>query len=238
MPDSASPTAPGQALDVAALLRLQAWFSPAFPIGAFSYSHGLEHAVEAGLVRDAEGARRWVTTVIEDGTGIVDAMLFAAAWRATAGEPETLAGMAELAAALPGTSELARESALQGTAFLDTVEAAWPSAALAAARGAILGDVALPVAAAIVVAAHGIPLRPALVAYLHALAANMVSAAVRLVPLGQTDGQRITAALEPVIAATAREVLDRPLDEIGAATPMLDWCSMQHETQHVRLFRS
>ena len=87
-------------------------------------------------------------------------------------------------------------------------------------------------------AIHGMPLPAVLTAYLQAFAANLVSAGVRLVPLGQTDGQRATAALELVVARAAAAAMTANLDELGTAAPLLDWCSMKHETQYTRLFRS
>ena len=97
---------------------------------------------------------------------------------------------------------------------------------------------ALPVVVGVAAAAHGVPVAAALTAYLHAFAGTIVSAGVRLIPLGQSDGQRVIAALERVIAATAADIVATPLDEIGTAAPLVDWCSMRHETQYTRLFRS
>ncbi|WP_437681961.1 urease accessory protein UreF [Sorangium sp. So ce131] len=219
-----------------ALYRLLSWMSPAYPVGGFSYSHGLEWAVEAGLVTTAEQLRAWVATILGEGSGRVDAALLAAAYRAK--QDQELDEVAELAAALRGTRELALESAQQGAAFLTITRAAWPHPRLDAFAERHAGEAALPVAVGLAAAAHGVPLEPALAAYLHAFGSGLVSAGIRLIPLGQTDGQRVVAALEPVIAAAARRARETPLDHIGAATPMVDLSSMQHETQHTRLFRS
>ena len=221
-----------------ALLRLLAWLSPAFPVGGFSYSHGLELAVEEGLVRDADHLVTWLGAVVAHGAGRVDATLLVAAWRAARSQDdETLSRIVELGAALRGTAETALESAAQGHAFVTTVRRVWPdpwldSCAEAVAQGGYA------IAIGVVAARAGVPLEPALTGYLHAFAANLVSAAVRLVPLGQTDGQRALAALEPVILAAAEAASARPLAEIGSATPMVEWASMRHETQYTRLFRS
>ena len=222
--------------DAAALYRLMTWLSPAYPIGAFSYSHGLEYAVEAGLVHDEASLADYVATVLRHGAGAVDASLLAAAWRA-GGEAGRLAELAELAAAWRGTGETAREAADQGRAFLDTTRAAWPAEGLPAA-GQLAGGPALAVAVGAAAAAHGIALAPALAGYLTALAANLVSAGVRLVPLGQTAGQRTTARLEAAVAAAVADALDTDPEAVGTASPMLDWCSFRHETQYTRLFRS
>jgi urease accessory protein len=222
----------------AGLYRLLTWLSPAYPLGAFSFSHGLEYAVEAGLVRDAAGLEGWIATVLADGAGRIDAALLAAAWRAArAGDDAALDDIVALAGAWRGTAETALENLSQGAAFVATTRQAWPHAALEALarRGE---PVALPVAVAVAAAAHNVGLEAALVAYTHGLAANLVSAGVRLIPLGQSDGQRVIAALEARVTDTCRRALTDPLDELGSAAPMLDWCSMQHETQYTRLFRS
>jgi len=222
----------------AALYRLLTWLSPGYPLGAFSYSHGTEYAVEARLVGDAGTLRRFVATVLGAGAGRSDAALFAAAWRAAAdGDAAGLDEIAMLATAWRGTAETALESEAQGAAFLATTRAAWPHPlldALASRRRSI----ALPVAVAVAAAAHGIPLEAALLAYLHGVAANLVSAGMRLIPLGQSDGQRVIAALEDDVAAACRDGLAMPLDEVGTAAPLVEWCSMRHETQYTRLFRS
>lgn len=220
-----------------ALYRLLTWLSPGYPLGAFSYSHGLEFAVESGLVTDRTSLGDWVGTVLLQGTGRSDGALLAAAWRA-ADAPDALDEIADLAAAWRGTAEMALESAAQGAAFLATTRAAWPHPRLEAMAKRRGPSVSLPVAVGVACAAHGVPLAPALTAFLHGFAANLISAGVRLIPLGQTDGQRLIAELEPAIDAATRYALNTPLDEVGTAAPLVDWCSMRHETQYTRLFRS
>jgi urease accessory protein len=223
----------------AALYRLMSWLSPAYPTGAFSYSHGLEYAVAEGLVRDRESLIDWVAIAVASGAGKSDGALLAAAWRAaTADDRVALDAAAELAAAWRGTAETALESRAQGAAFLSATRAAWPHPLLDALALRHRGELALPVAVGAAAAAQQVPLSAALTAYLHAFAGNLVSAGMRLIPLGQSDGQRAIAALEAVVAATADHVLKTPLERIGTAAPLLDWCSMRHETQYTRLFRS
>lgn len=218
------------------LYRLLAWLSPAYPIGAFSYSHGVETAVEEGLVKDRVSLVTWLETVLRDGTGRVDGALFAAAWRAAeARDWIAFEAIAERAAAWRGTSEMALESRQQGGSFLSITRTAWPHPSF----DAVSTDLALPVAVALVTAIHGIALDQALGGYLHAFAANLISAAVRSVPLGQSDGQIALAALEPTVRATVEAAIAvTDLDEVGTATPLLDWCSLRHEIQYTRLFRS
>jgi urease accessory protein len=223
----------------AALYRLMTWLSPAYPLGAFSYSHGLEYAVEAGLVTDRDSLQRWVSTAIGSGAGRSDAALLVAAWRAVrADDRAALDVVVALAAAWRGTAETALESRAQGAAFLATTRTAWPHPLLDELALQHRGELALPVAVGVAAAAQDVPLAATLAAYLHAFGSNLVSAGVRLLPLGQTDGQLAIAALEHIVAATAAPVMAMPLEEIGTAAPLLDWCSMRHETQYTRLFRS
>ena len=220
-----------------ALLRLQSWLSPAFPIGAYSYSHGLETAIEQGLVTDRESLTDWLDGVLRFGAGRNDAILLAEAWHAAvSGDRVRLAEVASLAAALPGAAELQLETMQQGGAFAATLRAAWPEQA--AALDQVPGTPPLPVAVAVAAAAETAPLDAVLPMYLQAFAANLVSAAVRAVPLGQSDGQRTIAALEPTVQQVALEAAGTPLDDIGGAALMSDWCAMAHETQDGRLFRS
>ena len=307
--------------DAAKLMRLQSWLSPAFPIGAYSYSHGLEWAVEAGQVRDRASLVDWLEADLRFGTGRGDGIFFAQAWRAVHaalpgvegetqaseparqtplpsgegggecvmtiedGTPRTTDGthpltpalspwekesgratgqpldwrarpsegeaggtpahpllaIAELAAAMRSTSELVLEASQQGIAFLSAVRKAWPHPALdslaASLRAAGITPM-LPIAAGMACAAHGITLGYALPLFLHAGVANLINAAVRLVPLGQTDGQMALAALELAVAETATEALASSVSDIGSAAFMIDIASMQHETQYTRLFRS
>jgi urease accessory protein len=231
-----------EAAGMSGVYRLAVWLSPSFPVGAYTYSSGLEHAVEGGFVTDAEALFDWIATMLRAGQGRVDADFFRDAYRCVAEDDEdALVAVIEMADAMRGTSELALESAAQGDAFVTAVRAAWPDARLdrlTELAGEIRRKPAYAVAVGVTAAVHGVPLRDALIAFLHAVAANLVSAGLRLVPLGQTDGQRVTARLEPVVVAAADAALGRACEDIGAATPMVDWTSMQHETQYTRLFRS
>jgi urease accessory protein len=221
------------------LYRLMAWLSPAYPVGAYSYSSGIEWAVEAGDIKDAETLKAWLAVMLADGGGFCDAVLFAHAHRAVAGEDDgALSAVAELASAFAPSKERHLETTAQGAAFVETTRAAWPCAALDKLKQVWDGLVAYPVAVAVAAGGHGIALEPSLVAYVQALAANWVSAGVRLIPLGQTDGQRVLAALEPIIAATAARALATSLDDIGSAAFRADLASARHETQYTRLFRS
>jgi urease accessory protein len=222
----------------ASLYRLMTWLSPAFPIGGYSYSHGLEYAVEVALVTNAQTLAMWAETILTVAAGRSDAAILAAAYRmARTGNEAGLDGIAELASAWRGTSEAALESEAQGTAFLTATRAAWPCAELVAFAGRHR-QAMLPVAVGVACAFHGVPLDLALPAYLHAFAANLVSAGVRLIPLGQSDGQRIIARLESCVGAAAKAGLESRIDNVGTGAPLVEWCSAKHETQYTRLFRS
>ena len=216
-----------------------AWLSPAYPVGAFSYSSGLEWAIEAGDITSTKALRGWLVTMLTDGAGFCDAVLFSHAHRAAEIDDDiALAEVAELGAALASSRERFLETTAQGRAFLDVTQAAWPSTALERLARIWEGPLVFPVVVGVAAAGHGVLLDAALSAYLQALAANWISAAVRLIPLGQTDGQREIAALEPAVAATAKRALAAALDQAGSAAFRADIASMRHETQYTRLFRS
>ncbi len=222
-----------------ALYRLMAWLSPAFPVGAFSYSSGIEWAVEAGDIKDADTLKAWLAVMLAEGGGYCDAVLFAHAHRAAEGaDDKALHAVAELAAAFAPSKERHLETTAQGNAFVEAARAAWPCSAIDRLKALWTGPVAYPVAVAAAAAGHGIALTPALAAYLQAVAANWVSAGVRLIPLGQSDGQRVLAALEPAVALTAQRALTAALDDIGSSAFRADLASARHETQYTRLFRS
>ena len=226
-------------VNAAALYRLLAWLSPSYPIGAFSYSSGIEWAVEAGDITDADALRGWLAVVIGEGGGFCDAVFFVHAHRATiSNDDAALRAVAELAAAFSPSKERHLETTAQGRAFLDTTRAAWPTPSLDRLTAVWDGAVALPIAVGVASAGHGIAPAPALQGYLHAMTANLISTGLRLVPLGQTDGQRVLATLEPVATATAARALVTPLDQVGGAAFRADLASMRHETQYTRLFRS
>jgi urease accessory protein len=223
----------------AALYRLMAWLSPAYPIGAFSYSSGIEWAVEAGDIKDAETLRSWLAVMLGEGGGFCDAVFFAHAHRAIADNDDAaLRTVAELAAAFVPSKERFLETTAQGRAFLEATRAAWPSPALTRFEALWHGSVTLPVAVGVACAGHGIACETALHAFLHSQVANWISAGVRLIPLGQSDGQRVLAALEETVAAAATRALATPLEEVGSAAFRADLATMRHETQYTRLFRS
>ena len=233
------------ALTDATLYRLLAWTSPGYPTGAFGYSHGLEWAVEAGSVTNLPTLLDYVTAVLARGGGWVDAVLFAHAWRlaspttAAADQAAQLDDLSQLAAAFRGSAETALESRQQGAAFLGVTRKAWPHAALDAfAQRQATAPVAHCVVVALACAAHNIALVPALHSYLHAVAANLVSAGARLIPLGQTQAQIAIAQLSPKITEIVERALTTNLDDLGTAAPLVEICSLRHETQYTRLFRS
>jgi len=225
----------GTPMDSAALYRLLAWLSPGYPVGAFAYSHGLEWAVEAGAVADRDGLARWLRDLLHHGGAWTDAVLFARSHDAAAsGDRAALAEINALAVALCPTSERRLETTAQGNAFLIATRASWSYAGCEEWQG----DIAYPVAVAWAAGGHGVPRAPALDAFVHAVAANLISAGVRVIPLGQTDGQRVLAALEPDVARAARAAEAAEMSDIGGCAFLSDISAMRHETQYTRLFRS
>jgi urease accessory protein len=206
-----------------ALLRLLTWLSPAFPTGGFAYSHGLEWAVEAGDVTDGPHLRAWMEDTLRLGALWSDVILLRLAHRG--------ADVAALGMALCPTAERRLESSAQGAAFA-LAAAPWP--------GPDWQDEALPYAVAVgrLAAAHGVAEADTALAFLHAASANLVSAAVRLIPLGQAAGLRVQAALEPTILEVAQASATAGAQDLGGACWASDIAAMRHETQYTRLFRS
>ncbi len=225
-----------------ALLRLQSWLSPTFPIGSYSYSHGLERAVEAGHVHDRASLVDWLDADLCYGSARNDAIFFAEARRCAIDDDRAkLREIAELAAAFRGTSELALESSQQAAASLATLRRVWPDRMLDS-LSAMLRERDVQPALAVVLgvrsAREGIPAGLAVPAFLHSYIANLATAGVRLIPLGQTDGQRVIAELEEVVLAASARAMNATIDDLGSAAFMVDLASMAHETQYTRLFRS
>lgn len=225
------------------LFDLLSWMSPSWPVGAFAHSSGLEWAVEAGFVHDRASVQAWLEDWVTIGGGWTDALLFAFAHRtASCGDQTGLLEIAELALALASSAERRVETTAQGMAFRRIARAAAPHPALGLLDPLADEDLAYPVAAACLMAGRKAPLISSLVAYSHGAVANLASAAQRLIPLGQTDGQIVIAALRaPVMAAALRAEeadSDDPFEAMGAATFMADFAAIAHETQYTRLFRT
>ena len=220
-----------------ALLPLLAWLSPAYPVGAFAYSHGLEAAMEAGVIGDAAAAEGWIGDLMRHGSIRQDAVLAAAAWRiAAAEEAGSLPELNDLALALAPSRERHLETASMGRAFVDVTRAAWPQAV--SAELANQSDAAYPVAFGAAAGAMRLPLVPCLQAFGLAAAANLVSAVLRLGAIGQTEAQRIVAALAGPAEALGLWASETTLDDLGACALRSDIASLHHETLYSRLFRS
>lgn len=206
------------------LLSLVQWLSPAFPTGGFAYSHGLEQVVSDGDIRSGADLVAWLGDVLAHGAGWQDAVLLAHTLKA--GDD---AALAELALALQPSAERLRETMEQGTALARTV---------AALTGRDLPPAPLPVALGMAARPLGLPPEQVIALYLHSFAANLVSAAIRFVPLGQTDGQGALAALHGLIGDLAGRAALADLDDIGTATLGADLAAMRHETLDVRIFKT
>ncbi len=203
------------------LLKLSQWLSPGFPVGGFAYSHGLEQAIDGGVVCSAATLQDWLSQVLQFGSGLSDAVFVC---RSQEG-----ADLADLCEAMAPSKERLEETRAQGAAFARTVSAILPEPVSAA-----------PLPVAVGCAARQLSLTPETVAgfYLHAFAANLVTAAVRFVPLGQTEGQVVLANLHGVILRVAEQAVQTPINELGTAAIGSDMAAMHHETMEVRLFKS
>jgi len=225
-----------------ALLRLQSWLSPAFPTGSYSYSHGLEWAVEAEHVQDRKSLVDWLEADLSYGSGRNEAIFFSEAWRcAMEDDRAKLYEIAELAAAFRGSSEFALESSQQGAACLVTLRRVWPDRLLDW-LSEILRERHIQPTFSVVLgirsARQGIPVSLALPAFLQSYIANLVTAGVRLIPLGQTEGQAALLELEEPVLGASAQPNKATIDDLGSAAFMVDLASIEHETQYTRLFRS
>ena len=225
-----------------ALLRQQSWLSPAFPTGSYSYSHGIEWAVEAGHIHDRKTLVDWLEADLCYGSGRNEAIFFIEAWRSATGDDcEKLLEIAELATAFRSTSEFALETSQQATACLATLRRVWPDPLLESLSH-LLSDLRIAPALSVVLgvraARETIPVTLALPTFLLSYVANLVTAGVRLIPLGQTDGQLAIAELEEVVLAASIQAEEATIDDLGSAAFMVDLASASHEAQYTRLFRS
>jgi urease accessory protein len=218
---------------------LLVWLSPSFPIGSFAYSHGLEWAVEADDIKDLATLDGWLRCLLRCGSARNDAIVLAAAWRAvTAGDATALRAANELALALVPSHERYLETSAQGHAFAVTAQAAWPCPALDGILDPVFGDIAYPIALAAAAASHDVAMAATVEAFLIAFVSNLVSAAMRLGCIGQTEGQKLIAALLGEVSTTAAFAAASTLEDVASATLRADIGSMRHETQYSRLFRS
>jgi urease accessory protein len=213
-------------MSTSAYLTLTQWFSPGFPVGAFAYSHGFENAIDEGTVADAETLQCWLEDVILHGSARNDAILLAAAFDASVAD---LPQIDATARAFAASRERLTETLDQGVAFARTVDEIWATD---------IGPLCYPVAVGRAARLQGLPLDMTAEVYVHAFTANLVSAAVRLIPLGQTEGQAVLAALAPTIRATAHEAIALGLEDVSSNCFALDIAAMRHETQYSKVFRT
>lgn len=219
------------------LYRLMTWLSPSYPVGAYTFSQGIETAVEAELIATGEDAENWIADMLRCGNGQADVAFLARAWEA-ASDAKQLRTIVEHVLAFQPTAELRREITAQGDAFLKASTAIWKCEEIELLQSVLVAGCPYPVAVGVAAKGHGVERHAAMVAFAQGYVSNLVSAAVRLIPLGQTDGQRIIANLMPLVLETVDTVADIPLENVATATIIADILSMQHESQYTRLFRS
>lgn len=223
---------------VGAAQLLRIWLSPSFPVGSFAYSHGLEAAVARDLVTNAGELGDWLGALMDSGSVRNDLILVAEAWRAANSDDDgALVRLNAIAIAFQPSAERYLEATQQGGSFVATISAAWPFDPIETLRRLDV-PVAYPIAIGAAAAGHEIPLPDVLPAYALAFAMNLVSAAIRLSIIGQTDGQRVMARLMPTIDRQAHETEGLTIDDLGGSAFSSDLASLEHETLYSRLFRS
>lgn len=218
------------------LLSLMRLVSPALPVGGYSYSRGLEQAVELGWVRDASSAQRWIAGVVGRGVASTDAPALIHMHEAFArGDDETVQRWARALVALRETSELLAEERNMGEAFARLLIDLGHARAVRWHRDPARSFAVLFALAAV---EWGINAHDAATGYLWSVCEGQVSAAVRLVPLGQTDGQRMVGALSALIPEWVERARGLTEETVGGFLPGLSMASAMHERQYARLFRS
>ncbi len=206
------------------VLTLAQWFSPAFPVGAFAYSHGLEQAIAEGDVSDPAALQAWIEDVLQFGAGRSDALFIAASFDAT--EPE-LEGIDARARAFTSSKERLMETDLLGAAF---------GRIAASLSGDDVSKYTYPVAVGAAARRANLPLDLTISMYLHAFTSSLVSVGQRLIPIGQTDGQQIIQTLAPLCQAIAAQ--GGTLDDLSSTAFASDIAAMRHETLNSRVFRT
>jgi urease accessory protein len=244
------------------LLLLLNWMSPAFPTGAFAYSHGLEWAIESGAVKTGDDVRQWIADLLTRGSGWNDAVIFARCYEDDAGALNDLAlALCSSRERFLETTQLGRAFAAAAHTFFPSPPPVWgrgqgegvsqrekpfnssrperpPHPSLSPAEAGERGEIAYPVASGSACRVMGIAKDQALIAFLQGFAAALTSVAVRLVPLGQTAGLEVLRDLMPVITTTAERAAAASLDDLGSTTLLSDIAAMNHESQHSRVFRT
>jgi urease accessory protein len=214
-------------MTTSAILTLAQWLSPSYPLGSFAYSHGLEAALEDGWVHDAASLQIWLEDIVRDGSGWADAVLFCAAYHAQ--DSDDLQQVDEVGRAFAASHERLRESLNQGAAFARTT---------VAVQQLTVPEALFPVAVGWAAAQQKAPVTLAVSLYLQAFVSNIVLACVRLIPLGQTEGQAIIQALSSLCEQTAHAAANATLDDLYSNTFLSDIAAMRHEVQQPRLFQS
>lgn len=209
------------------ILTLTQWLSPAYPIGAFAYSHGLEAATDQGWVNDPAGLEAWLETVLNHGAGRSDALLIAAAYHAE--NAHDLRDIDKTARSFAASKERLLESDQQGASFAKITEIVW---------GGQLAGLTYPVALGAASRQENLPLDLTQTLYLQAFLSNLIAAGQRLAPIGQTAGQQIQYRLSDRIPAIVDAASNGDLTQLWSTSFLGDIASMKHETQYARIFRT
>ena len=206
------------------LITVMQWLSPAFPIGGFAYSHGLEWAINKGYVSNREELQKWVSDLLEYGSLKNDAILIKLVLQGS--DPKEIN---DLALALCSASERLSETQLQGGAFCKIMREVWSLE---------IDELTLPIALALAAKNENIDQNLVVPAYLHSFCSNLISVAMRLIPIGQTDGQKTLRELSPLISDSVRAVAKSDKDDLGSACFLSDVSAMQHEYLQPRVFKT
>ncbi len=211
--------------------------SPALPVGAYSYSEGLEILIENGTITNIENLQHWLKSELLYGSIRLDAAVMVRGFHAVQlGDLEALKRWNLWLSAARDTEELRAASWQMGRSLMQLLGKLEPEILPVVNTVGYPGNYAIAFAMA---CAHwDINIQAALLAYLHSWANNLITAGIKLIPLGQTAGQELLLGLQPLLTTTVGEILTMADDDLGCCNWGLSLASMQHETQYTRLFRS
>ena len=215
----------------ASLLRLMTLFSPVFPVGGFTYSHGLEQAVHENFITNAEDLFNWLDDLAIHGSLHNDAILISEAWRYT-NQDQNISSLIEIANTIAASKERSMEIDLQGAAFCKAI------AETGFSKKIYNKTMPYPIAVGVLGYQMEIELQSVLTAYLHAFISNLVQTAIRLVPLGQSDGVKTMARMEERVLSLIVQNDKLTIDQLGSCCLLSDIMAMRHETLYSRIFRS
>tara|TARA_B100001248_G_scaffold129623_1_gene97190 strand:- start:147 stop:860 length:714 start_codon:yes stop_codon:yes gene_type:complete len=215
------------------------WFSPSYPIGSYAYSHGLEYAVEEGLVKDPQTLLGWIRDLLFFGTGYNDSIIINSIYDSVANDNcVEFDYISQIANAIKPTKEIALESYQQGVSFKNILMDVYSNSNLTFYLNRLDDCITYPSVVGVAGGIFEVEKKLLLHSYLHAFTSNILSAALRIMPIGQTEIQKIIFQMKGNVEEMTNKSLGLSLSDLGSSVFISDWASSKHQNQYTRLFRS